>query len=120
MVNRLFTAPLTNFTTDDAAIGYIHDNYLTTANQSVLETVAKLYPSDPAAGSPFDTGFANAFTPEFKRLAAFQGDLIFLGPRRGFVNARASKQPVWSFCSSSLSLSAYSDGFDRSSSEQEE
>jgi len=93
----LFTAQLTNFTTDDVALGYIHDNYLTTANQSVMDTVAKLYPSDPAAGSPFDTGSANAFTPEFKRLAAFQGDLIFLGPRRLFVNARAPKQPVWSF-----------------------
>jgi len=92
-----FTTQLTSFTTDDAAVGYIHDSYLTTANQSVIETVAKLYPSDPAAGSPFDTGSANAFTPEFKRLAAFQGDLIFLGPRRAFVNARASKQPVWSF-----------------------
>jgi len=98
----LFTAQLTNLTTDKATLAYIHDVYLPNANQSVMETVAKLYPSDSSAGSPFDTGSANAFTPEFKRLAAFQGDLIFQGPRRLLINERASKQPVWSFLNKRL------------------
>lgn len=31
-----------------------------------------LYPQDPAAGSPFDTGEQNALTPQYKRLAALQ------------------------------------------------
>jgi len=98
----LFTTGLTNITTDDAALAYMHDVYLPKANQSIMDTVAKLYPSDPAAGSPFDTGSANAFTPQFKRLSAFQGDLIFLGPRRLLVSQRASKQPVWSFLNKRL------------------
>jgi acetylcholinesterase len=79
-------------------LDYIHQNYLPKANQSVINTVAQLYPSDPAAGSPFDTGDANAVTPEFKRLAAFQGDLVFQAPRRFFINERSSKQPIWAFC----------------------
>jgi len=93
----LFSWQLTNLVTDDETLAYIHDNYLPNANQSTMEAIAKLYPSDLAAGSPFDTGSANAITPQFKRLSAFQGDLVFQGPRRLLIDERASKQPVWSF-----------------------
>ena len=60
------------------------------------------YPADLTQGSPFGTGILNALTPQSKRLAAMQGDLVFQGPRRFFLNATAAKQPTWSFRTSYL------------------
>ena len=59
--------------------------------------IAELYPSDITQGSPFGTGKFNALTPQFKRLAAFQGDLVFQAPRRWFLQNTADKQDVWFF-----------------------
>jgi hypothetical protein len=92
------------YSTDDETIAFIHANYIPNANKTTLDTLAQLYPNDPAAGSPFDTGTANQITPQWKRLAAFQGDLIFQGPRRLFIDNRAAKQPIWSFCECSLHM----------------
>lgn len=55
------------------------------------------YPSDPTVGSPFDTGSANVITPQFKRIAAIQGDLVFQAPRRFFLQQRSDKQKTWAF-----------------------
>jgi len=58
------------------------------------------YPEDLAAGSPFDTGNNNTLTPQFKRISAMIGDLIWQAPRRLFLEkiAKTNRQPVWSFC----------------------
>jgi len=114
----LFTEQLLDIVTDEQFLDYIHQNYLPNANQSVINTVAQLYPSDPAAGSPFDTGDANAVTPEFKRLAAFQGDLVFQGPRRFFINERSSKQPIWAFLNKRLKATPALGSFHGSDLEQ--
>ncbi|KIJ04426.1 hypothetical protein PAXINDRAFT_22286 [Paxillus involutus ATCC 200175] len=53
-------------------------------------------------GSPFDTGVLNAITPQFKRIAAFQGDVIFQAPRRLLLHHRSGKQPLWTYGSSVL------------------
>ncbi|KZV76829.1 carotenoid ester lipase precursor [Peniophora sp. CONT] len=77
--------------------------YLSTAlfpnNQTAVSTLLELYPSDPAAGAPFDTGSDNAVTPEWKRLAALSGDLTFTAPRRYFVQTVANEQNTWVFLS---------------------
>lgn len=57
----------------------------------------KLYPDDVEQGSPYDTGSLNALSPQFKRFASFQGDAIFQGPRRYFLQQRARKQNTWSY-----------------------
>ena len=62
-----------------------------------LMQVLDLYPSDPAAGSPFDTGDSFAVTPQFKRMAAFQGDYVFQAPRRLFIQQLSSSQPAWAY-----------------------
>lgn len=62
-----------------------------------IDTIMRLYPQAVEQGSPFDTGSANAITPQFKRIAAFTGDLIFQGPRRFFLGAISDKQDVYSF-----------------------
>ncbi|KAJ7648925.1 hypothetical protein B0H17DRAFT_1215458 [Mycena rosella] len=56
-----------------------------------------LYPEDPAQGSPFGTGSANAITPEFKRLVTFQGDFLFLGPRQFYLEHASARQNMWSW-----------------------
>ena len=46
------------------------------------------------------TGDANELAPMYKRMAAFQGDVIFQAPRRFFLDKRSPKQPTWSYSAS--------------------
>ncbi|KAH9057406.1 hypothetical protein EDB87DRAFT_1686390 [Lactarius vividus] len=54
-------------------------------------------PDDQRAGSPFDTGYKNVFSPQFKRIAALQGDFVFHGPRRLLLQNVAGRQKSWGF-----------------------
>ncbi|KAH7906742.1 Alpha/Beta hydrolase protein [Hygrophoropsis aurantiaca] len=105
----VFSFANSNVTTDSEFREYITQYWLPTANSSIIDTFMELYPSNITLGSPFDTGSANALTPQFKRLAAFQGDVVFHGPRRHFVQQRAQsgKQKVWSFLSKRLKSLPY-------------
>ena len=85
------------YRTDDEFKQYVHSNFLPKATAEQIDAVAKAYPSDPSTGSPFGTGNASEATPEFKRLAAFQGDWAFIAPRRHLFKHTANTQPVWSF-----------------------
>ncbi len=62
-----------------------------------LAPIFELYPNDPAQGSPFGTGNDNQLAPMYKRMAAFQGDMIFQAPRRFFLDQRSSQQDTWTF-----------------------
>ena len=73
-------------------------NYFPGASDATIARLLELYPANPAAGSPFGTGDEFAFTPEFKRLAAFQGDFNFQATRRFLLDQRAGKQVIRSFC----------------------
>ena len=53
---------------------------------------------DPAQGSPYGTGESNQVTPQWKRLASIQGDLVFQGPRRAFLNNLSPRQDAWLYC----------------------
>ena len=55
------------------------------------------YPDDVTKGSPFGTGTKYAITPQYKRLAAFQGDAVFQAPRRFFLQERSNKQHAWAY-----------------------
>ena len=83
--------------TETGLRSYIVDNYLPTPATDDLDNLMTLYPADVTQVSPFDTGIFNALTPEFKRLAAIQGDLVFQAPRRFFLQNRSGKQSTWSF-----------------------
>ncbi|KIP02703.1 hypothetical protein PHLGIDRAFT_78736 [Phlebiopsis gigantea 11061_1 CR5-6] len=103
----LFALYSLNLTADVEAQDYIHSNYLHNATAEQIEKLMELYPQDPVQGSPFDTGANNVLTPEYKRIAAVAGDLVFTGPRRFFLQQRADQQNAWSFCASeSSSLTA--------------
>ncbi|KAI0766811.1 carotenoid ester lipase precursor [Irpex lacteus] len=92
-----FTIPLLNITTDEEVHAYMSSNYFPNATTAEIDHLLELYPQDPTQGSPFDTGEANAVTPQFKRLNALGIDLFFHGPRRFLLNHRANKQPAWSY-----------------------
>ena len=85
------------FRTEAEVRSYISSDYISGISSSDLDQLLDLYPSDITQGSPFDTGILNAVTPEFKRLAAIQGDLVFQAPRRLFLQNTVDKQPVWSY-----------------------
>jgi hypothetical protein len=62
-----------------------------------VDQLATLYPENPIQGSPFDTGLLNAVTPQFKRIAAVQGDGVFQAPRRWLLKNTSGKQNIWVF-----------------------
>ncbi|KAJ8490001.1 hypothetical protein ONZ51_g2565 [Trametes cubensis] len=87
------------FVTDEEFAAYVANVYFPDAPKENVTRLLQLYPSNPAVGSPFETGDQFAFTPEYKRLAAFQGDFIFHAPRRFLLDLQAGKQTVRSFLS---------------------
>ncbi|KAJ7916877.1 Alpha/Beta hydrolase protein [Mycena leptocephala] len=95
----LFSFSTLNITTDDQFINWIRTYWLpeeTTAQDNTLKT---LYPSNLIDGSPVDTGPLNALTPQFNRIAAFQGDAVLQAPRRFFQQTLSGKQNQWAFLS---------------------
>ncbi|KAI0060459.1 carotenoid ester lipase precursor [Artomyces pyxidatus] len=81
--------------------GQLHDYFklymLPEATDPELDLLLRHYPDDLRAGSPFDTGYRNALGPQFKRVAAILGDVVFHGPRRFFMKNRSDKQKTWAF-----------------------
>jgi len=75
----------------------VQNIFLPGITHAQVDKIAELYPADVTQGSPFSTGHLNALTPQFKRLAAFQGDGGFQAPRRWFLQNTADKQDVWVF-----------------------
>ncbi|KAF7984603.1 hypothetical protein HWV62_12801 [Athelia sp. TMB] len=88
----LFSLYQTNITTDSEFREWVQSDYFPNATAAELDLIMKLYPSDPSVGSPFGTGNNNTLYPQYKRIAAFQGDAVFQGPRRFFLQHRASLQ----------------------------
>ncbi|PIL29453.1 hypothetical protein GSI_08395 [Ganoderma sinense ZZ0214-1] len=93
----IFATGSWNVTTEQEFHDYVHEYFFSRAPEALLEPLFSLYPADPAAGSPFMTGDDNQLAPMYKRMAAFQGDVVFQAPRRFFLDQRPSKQPAWSY-----------------------
>ncbi|KAL5335517.1 Alpha/Beta hydrolase protein [Aspergillus crustosus] len=86
-----------NVTTDDDFMEYFQSIWWPGASEAQLAQLMELYPADPAKGSPFDTGLANAITPQFKRLAALIGDYSFQSQRRHLLDSIPQSQNAWTF-----------------------
>ncbi|KAK7536452.1 putative extracellular lipase [Phyllosticta citribraziliensis] len=72
--------------------------YFLNADSKLISDLVDLYPDNPIAGSPFDSGFFNEIRPEFKRLAAILGDLTFTITRRAYLDFAAPQLPAtWSY-----------------------
>ncbi|RPD58753.1 carotenoid ester lipase precursor [Lentinus tigrinus ALCF2SS1-7] len=95
----VFSLGILNLTTDAEFAGYLSQTWFPGASPSDFNKLLELYPADPAAGSPFDTGSANAFTPGYKRVAAIQGDWYFNAPRRQLLDRFSAHQKWFNFLS---------------------
>ncbi|KAJ7629013.1 Alpha/Beta hydrolase protein [Roridomyces roridus] len=84
-----------NVTTEADFQKYLKDVCFKKADNSTIAQLAALYPADIPSGSPFNTSYNNALTPQFKRIAALVGDTLFQAPRRFFQNALSGKQIQW-------------------------
>ncbi len=90
--------PLNNlYRTNAQFASYLAQAWFPGATPADLSKVLKLYPSDPASGSPFGTGSANALTPEYKRIAAVQGDWFFNSRRRQLLGRFSRQQTMYNF-----------------------
>jgi len=98
----LFSLSTLNITTDAEFNTWIKTFWLPDATAAQMNTFASLYTDDILDGSPFDTGILNVLTPQFKRIAAFQGDGVFQAPRRFFQQTLSGKQNQWAFLSKRL------------------
>ncbi|KAF9779504.1 carotenoid ester lipase precursor [Thelephora terrestris] len=95
----LFALAVANITTDVQVREYVQETYMKGAPEAEVDRVMSLYPNDPTKGSPFNTGDRNLLSPQFKRMAAFIGDMAFIAARRYFAQSRSDKQPVYVFLS---------------------
>ncbi|KAI0059500.1 alpha/beta-hydrolase, partial [Artomyces pyxidatus] len=86
-----------SLTTNQEVLDYFHENYFAKTSTGDIEQPLQLYRNDISLGSPFDTGTANALTPQYKRIAAIQGDMMFQAPRRFFLKQQSPRQKTYSF-----------------------
>jgi triacylglycerol lipase len=99
----LFALFQSNITTKEEIVDYLYGRYFLHASKEELTELVNLYDDIEEYGSPFRTGTANNWYPQFKRLAAILGDLVFTLTRRGVLNyARQIDQigPFWSYLNS--------------------
>ncbi|KAK7006165.1 carboxylic ester hydrolase [Favolaschia claudopus] len=85
------TPPTVNSTADVEAV--LMSNYTTPTVPSrqlkaAISELMKLYPDNPALGSPFNTGNETfSLSPQWKRLSAIVGDIWFHSQRRALMQA---------------------------------
>lgn len=99
----LFALFQPNLTDTADVVDYLSLLFFQDATKEQLTTFVDLYPTDPKAGSPFRTDIFNEVYPDYKRLAAILGDLVFTLTRRVFLTtARAVNPsvPSWSYLAS--------------------
>ncbi|PIL28506.1 hypothetical protein GSI_08544 [Ganoderma sinense ZZ0214-1] len=84
-----------NITTDEEFLEYLETYYYPNTPTADVAKILDLYPSDPAAGAPYNTGDADAYSPQYKRISSWQGDFIEVAPRRLFTQYLSDKQPVY-------------------------
>lgn len=95
----LFSFSTLNVTTESQFRDYVQGTFWQGVGSSDVDHLATLYTADATQGSPYDTGFTNVLTPQYKRLASFQGDAVFQAPRRFFLKNRSGKQNTWVYLS---------------------
>ncbi|KAK0201512.1 carotenoid ester lipase precursor [Desarmillaria ectypa] len=100
----LFSLASLNVTTNAEVATYVKTVIFPSISDQDLDTLLELYPANPLEGSPYGTGILNILTPQFKRIASFQGDAVFQAPRRFFLQNLSGKQNIWAFLNKRLKL----------------
>ncbi|SJK98687.1 uncharacterized protein ARMOST_01956 [Armillaria ostoyae] len=83
--------------TDPEFLGYVNTMYFPELSSKRVNNLSSAYSNDPATGSPFGSGNNYTLTPEYKRIAAFNGDYSFQAPRRHFLEVASITQPAWAY-----------------------
>lgn len=99
----IFSLFTSNVTTNKDLHDYLATYYFPDATTAELDGLLDTYPQDITAGSPFNTGALNELYPQYKRICAILGDLVFTLTRRGFLelaDAANPDVPSWSYLSS--------------------
>ncbi|KIW04577.1 uncharacterized protein PV09_04327 [Verruconis gallopava] len=99
----LFALFESNITTKEEIVDYLHELVFANPSRDVLAELVDIYNDSDEYASPFRTGSANNWYPQFKRLAAILGDLVFTITRRGMLKFVADLQtgiPFWSYLNS--------------------
>jgi acetylcholinesterase len=99
----LFSLVQSNITTTAELVNYLSTIFFHDATVAQIEALVATYSEDPSAGSPFNTGALNEIYPQFKRIAALLGDLVFTLTRRIFLSIASevhSDVPSWSYLAS--------------------
>ena len=65
---------------------------------AVAQRLLELYPNDPAQGAPYGTGDDFQYTPMYKRVASFDGDINVDAVRRFLTRELSPRQDVWGYC----------------------
>jgi len=100
----LFSLSTYNVTSNAKLIDYLSTFF--TSNPNARYDVTNLvsnYPDDLGiSGSPFGTGLLYNLYPQYKRLAAIFGDVVFTLARRVYLTNIATQVPCWSYLASYL------------------
>jgi carboxylesterase type B len=99
----LFSLFQTNLTTQNDLINYLSEVFFHDATKAQVAELVATYSPVLSEGSPFRTGVLNNPYPQFKRLAAILGDLVFTLTRRLFLEGTSAVNPnvpSWSYLAS--------------------
>lgn len=99
----IFSLFTSNLTTNDDFLNYLSTYYFADATTEEIQGLLDTYPQDITEGSPFRTGILNELYPQYKRICAVLGDLVFTLSRRGFLQLADTVNPdvpSWSYLSS--------------------
>ncbi|KAI1139967.1 sterol esterase [Hypoxylon sp. FL0543] len=99
----LFSLFQSNITNTDELVDYIWEIYFPGIERDDVVGLVNTYDPSITAGSPFNTGILNDVYPEFKRLAAILGDMVFTLTRRIFLQSATAVNPdvpSWSYLAS--------------------
>ncbi|KAJ5337237.1 Carboxylesterase [Penicillium brevicompactum] len=99
----IFALYQTNLTTTNDLVDYFQNLYFFDASRQQITDLVATYQNNTLDGSPFRSGDANNWYPQFKRLSAILGDISFTLTRRAFLNSSHKSKPgvpSWSYLSS--------------------
>ncbi|GAW14888.1 hypothetical protein ANO14919_042930 [Xylariales sp. No.14919] len=99
----LFSLFQSNITTEANLIDYFSSVFFHKATRAQVAELVGTYSPALSAGSPFRTGVLNSPYPQFKRLAAILGDVVFTLTRRIFLEITSEVNPdvpSWSYLGS--------------------
>jgi carboxylesterase type B len=99
----IFAIFQSNITTIAQLTTYLSEFYFNDATEAQMAALVATYPDTTTDGSPFRTSILYNWYPQYKRIAAILGDLVFTLTRRSFLtiaNSVYPDVPSWSYLSS--------------------